>query len=77
MWVLFEAEHLQRNYRKAYEFCFVCGSGDQLKSDNPFKKAENTALIQSTHPVPPLGENLGPTDRETLLHPEQQAYGQT
>jgi len=48
-----------------------------LKSDCPFKKAKNTAPIRSTHPVPPLGENLGPTDRGTLLHPQQQVYSQT
>ena len=47
-----------------------------MKSDCPFKKTENTALIRSTHPVPPLGENPGPTDRRTSLHPQQQAYSQ-
>jgi len=29
--------HLQRNRRKAYELCFVCGFGDHLKSDYLFK----------------------------------------
>jgi len=66
--------HLQRNCQKVYELCFVYGSEDHLKSDCPFKKAENTAPIRSTHPVPLLGENLGPTNRGTLLHPQQQAY---
>jgi len=54
----------------------VCGFEDHLKSDCPFKRAENTTLIRSIHPVPPLGENPGPTDRGTLLHPQQQAYSQ-
>ena len=54
----------------------ICGSGDQLKSDCPFKEAENIAPIRSTHPVSPLGENPRPTDRGTLLHPQQQAYSQ-
>ena len=66
--------HLQRNRKKNYELCFVCGPEDHLKSDCPFKKAENTAPIKSTHPVPPLGENSGPTGRRTSLHPQQQAY---
>jgi len=51
----------------------VYGYGDHLKSGCLFKKAENTAPIRSTHPVPPLGENLGPTGSETSLHPKQQA----
>jgi len=45
-----------------------------MKSDCPFKKTENTASIRSTHKVPPLGENLGPTGRRTSFHPQQQAY---
>ena len=45
-----------------------------MKNDCSFKKAENTTLIRSIHPVPLLGENPGPTDRGTLLHPQQQAY---
>jgi len=49
--------HLQCNCQKAYELCFVCGFRDQLNSDCPFEKPENTALIRSTHSVPPLGEN--------------------
>jgi len=47
-----------------------------LKSDCPFKKAENTAPIRSTHHVPPLGENPRPTGRGTSLHPQQQVYSQ-
>jgi len=69
-------EHLQHNCRKAYELSFECESGDHLKSDCPFKKAENTALIRSAHPVPPLGENPEPTGRGTSLYPQQQAYSQ-
>jgi len=68
--------HLQRNRQKAYELCFVCGSGGHLKSDCPFKKAENTSPIRSTHPVPPLGEDPGPIGRGTSLHPQQQLYSQ-
>ena len=47
-----------------------------MKSDCPFKKAENTVMIRSTHPVPQLGENPWPTDRDTSLYPLQQAYSQ-
>jgi len=65
--------HLQRNRQKAYKLYFVYASKDHLNSDYPFKNAENTAPIRSTHPVPPLGENPGPTAREISLHPQQQA----
>jgi len=61
--------HLQRNCWKAYELSFMCGFGDHMKSKCSFKKTKNTASIQPTHPVPPLGENPGPTDRRTSLHP--------
>jgi len=44
-----------------------------LKNDYTFKKAENTAPIRSTHPIPLLGENPGPIGRGTSLHPQQQA----
>ena len=65
--------YLQHSYQKAYKFHFVYGSGDHLKSECPFKKTENTAPIRSTHLVPTLGENPGPTGRGTSLHPQQQA----
>jgi len=67
--------HLQRNRRKVYELCFVYGSEDHLKSDYPIKKAQNTAPICNTSNAT-IGENPRPTDRETLLHPQQQAYSQ-
>ena len=47
-----------------------------LKNDYTFKKAENTAPIRSTYPIPLLGENPGPIGRGTSLHPKQQAYSQ-
>jgi len=51
----------------------ICGSKDQLKSDCPFKEAENIALIRLTHPESPLWGNLRPTGRITSLHPQHQA----
>jgi len=50
----------------------VYGPGDQLKSDCSFKKTESIAPIRSTHPVSPLGGNLGPTGRITSLIPSIQ-----
>jgi len=44
-------------------------SEDQLKSDCPFKEAENIAQIRSTHPISPLGGNPRPTGRIISLHP--------
>jgi len=61
--------YLQHNFWKAYELHFVRGSKDQLKSNSPFKKAENTAPNRSTHLVPLLGENPGPIGIGTTLHP--------
>ena len=37
--------NLQDSHRETYELCFVCESGDHLKSDCLFKKAENIASI--------------------------------
>jgi len=50
--------HLQRNCREAYELRFVCGSGDQLKSDSPLKKAENT-----TNPINSSSTTVGRESR--------------
>ena len=78
MSVLPEIEHPQHNCRKAYQLCFVCGSGDHLKGDCPFKKTKNAATVRPAHPLPPSRKNphFIPTSKHITKHKEDQVLEQ-
>ena len=77
MRVLPEARTLQRDCRKANGLCLVCGSGDHLRNDCPFRRTKNIASVQPALPVLPVMRKPGSTSRGSPLPSQQHAFSET